>query len=85
MTIFDKNIMANTKSAIKRIKKDRLKKLKNRNEYKSAKIMIKKIKLQNTKIDKSTIISKIDKLVKKNIIHKNKGAKLKSRLDLIKT
>lgn len=85
MTIFDKNIMANTKSAIKRIKKDRLKKLKNRNEYKSAKTMIKKIKLQNTKIDKSTIISKIDKLVKKNIIHKNKGAKLKSRLDLIKT
>ncbi|WP_185850581.1 30S ribosomal protein S20 [Blattabacterium cuenoti] len=74
--------MANHLSSLKRIRQNQVKRLRNRYVYKSTKTAIKKF-LNNdekNKKDYSKVISMIDKLVKKNIIHKNKSSRLKNRL-----
>ena len=75
--------MATHKSAKKRIRSSEAKRLRNRYQHKTARTAIKNLR----KADKAEaekiypeVISKIDKLVKKNIIHKNKAAHLKSDL-----
>ncbi len=76
--------MANHKSALKRIRSNEAKRLRNRYQHKSARTLIKKLRLTT---DKSVVIelykqvsSSLDKLAKKNIIHKNKTANQKSKL-----
>ncbi len=76
--------MANHKSALKRIRSNEAKRLRNRYQHKTTRTYIKK--LQNT-TDKSEaqellnkVVSMIDKLAKKNIIHSNKAAHKKSQL-----
>jgi len=78
--------MANHKSAIKRIKSDAAKNVHNKYVHKTTRNAIKKLK-NSAKItleDCSKVFSMIDKLVKKNIIHKNKAANLKSKLSQLK-
>ena len=76
--------MANHKSALKRIRSNNKKRLRNRFQHKTARNAIRKLR-ENT--DKNAavkafpgVISLIDKLTKKNIIHGNKAANLKSKL-----
>ncbi|WP_425359951.1 30S ribosomal protein S20 [Candidatus Karelsulcia muelleri] len=76
--------MANTKSALKQIRKNNLKRLQNKFVLKSTKTAIKKFKLESKKKKVLNafpkISSMIDKLVKKKIIHKNKSNRIKSKL-----
>lgn len=76
--------MANHKSALKRIRQTAVRRLRNRYQLKTAKTMIKRLKAAGSK-DEATkmfpdVISRIDKLAKKNIIHRNKAAHQKSKL-----
>ncbi len=76
--------MANHKSALKRIRSNETRRLRNRYQHKTARTAIKKFKQAASKQEAEKlfpeVVSKIDKLVKKNIIHKNKAANLKSEL-----
>ena len=76
--------MANHKSAIKRIRSDKDKTLRNRYQHKSARTAIHKLRETSDKKEAGSLLifvsSMIDKLVKKNIIHKNKASNLKSKL-----
>jgi small subunit ribosomal protein S20 len=76
--------MANHKSALKRIRSNEAKRLRNRYQHKSTRTLIKKLRLTT---DKSVVVelfkqvsSSLDKLAKKNIIHKNKASNQKSKL-----
>jgi small subunit ribosomal protein S20 len=76
--------MANHKSSLKRIRANDKKRLRNR-YY--AKTMRNSIKSFRELVDKTvateklpSLVSLIDKLAKKSIIHKNKAANLKSKL-----
>ena len=76
--------MANHKSAIKRIKSDKEKMLRNKYQHKSARTAIQKLRETSNKKDAQGLLvyvtSMLDKLAKKNIIHNNKSANLKSKL-----
>ena len=74
--------MANHKSAIKRIKSDATKNMQNKYVHKTTRNAIKKIKnSKNPSVeDRNKVFSMIDKLVKRNIIHKNKASNIKSKL-----
>ncbi|ADE35479.1 SSU ribosomal protein S20P [Candidatus Karelsulcia muelleri DMIN] len=74
--------MANTKSALKQIRKNNLKRLQNKFVLKTTKTAIKKLKLEYKKNLNAfpKISSLIDKLAKKKIIHKNKSNRIKSKL-----
>lgn len=76
--------MANHKSALKRIRQDEVKRDKNRYYHKTARTAIKKFRLETDKAvaeeEFPKVSSQIDKLAKRNIIHKNKASNLKSKL-----
>ena len=76
--------MANHKSAIKRVRSNDKKRLLNRYQHKTTRNSIRDFKEISKKKDAlksfSKIVSLIDKLSKKNIIHINKAANLKSKL-----
>lgn len=76
--------MANHKSAIKRIRANNSKRLENRYYAKTMRNALKNIKMINDKGAAQQklpeVVSIIDKLSKKGIIHKNKAANLKSGL-----
>ena len=76
--------MANHKSALKRIRSDRSKRLRNRYQSKTTRTFIKKLKLTTDKTEAQDLLKKvtslIDRLAKKNIIHKNNAANKKSKL-----
>jgi small subunit ribosomal protein S20 len=76
--------MANHKSAIKRIRSNDAKRLRNRYYAKSARTAIKQLRTTTEKAAASELLPKVasmlDKLAKKNIIHKNKASNLKSKL-----
>ena len=76
--------MANHKSAIKRIRTNEAARLRNRYQHKTTRNAIKRLR---TTTDASVakellpnVVSMIDKLAKRNIIHKNKAGNLKSNL-----
>ena len=75
--------MANHKSALKRIRSSEVKRVRNKYQHKTTRNAIKKFKEaekeEATKMFPS-VVSMIDKLAKKNIIHDNKAANLKSKL-----
>ena len=76
--------MAHHKSAKKRIKQDEVKKIQNKYYAKSMRNAVKKLRLEENKetvaVALPKVVSMIDKLAKKNVIHKNKAANLKSSL-----
>jgi small subunit ribosomal protein S20 len=76
--------MANHKSALKRIRSSEKKRVLNRYQHKSTRTVIKKLKETEDKAEAEklypSVVSMIDKLAKKNIIHDNKAANLKSKL-----
>ena len=78
--------MAHHKSAKKRIKQDEGKTLENKYFAKTMRNAIKKLRLETNKeaaaVALPKVVSMIDKLAKKNVIHKNKAANLKSSLVL---
>ncbi|WP_179345561.1 30S ribosomal protein S20 [Winogradskyella ursingii] len=76
--------MANHKSALKRIRSNEKKRVLNRYQHKTTRSAIKKLReITDAKEAKEmlpSVHSMIDKLAKKNIIHDNKAANLKSQL-----
>jgi small subunit ribosomal protein S20 len=76
--------MANHASAIKRIRQTAVRRLRNRYQLKTTKTMIKRLKslsvAEEARQMLPSVISRIDKLAKKHIIHANKAARQKSQL-----
>tara|TARA_R110002096_G_scaffold118987_4_gene257634 strand:+ start:21 stop:272 length:252 start_codon:yes stop_codon:yes gene_type:complete len=76
--------MANHKSALKRIRSNESKRVVNKYQHKTTRSAIKKLRELTDKKEAETlfpsVVSMIDRLAKKNIIHANKAANLKSGL-----
>ncbi|EFI16866.1 MAG: 30S ribosomal protein S20 [Bacteroidetes bacterium] len=76
--------MANHKSSIKRIRQIQRKKLHNRYYAKTARNAVRKLRATTEKTVAAEFLPKVvamlDKLAKRNIIHKNKAGNLKSKL-----
>ena len=76
--------MANHKSALKRIRRNEVVRLRNRYQHKTTRNAIKKLRNETNKKKAEAllpgVVSMIDKLAKRNIIHSNKAANLKSKL-----
>lgn len=76
--------MANHKSALKRIRANKIKQMRNRYHAKTMRNAIKKFRSLNdpesAKEQFPKLVSIIDKNAKRNIIHKNKASNLKSKL-----
>jgi small subunit ribosomal protein S20 len=76
--------MANHKSALKNIRSDETKRLRNRLQHKTTRNALRDFQEIKTKKAATkalpSLISKIDKLAKRNIIHANKAANLKSKV-----
>jgi small subunit ribosomal protein S20 len=76
--------MANHKSALKRIRSNDAKRLRNRFIHKTTRTAIRKLRATSDKEVAERVlprvVSMIDKLAKRNIIHANKAANLKSGL-----
>ncbi|RRB17620.1 30S ribosomal protein S20 [Larkinella knui] len=76
--------MANHKSALKRVRANEKKRLLNRFQHKTTRSMIKRLRLTTDKAAATdlykTVASLLDKLAKRNIIHKNKASNNKSKL-----
>ena len=76
--------MAHHKSALKRIRQNEKRRLHNRYYAKTTRSAIKDLRNVSDKEEASkmypNVISMIDKLAKRNIIHKNKASNLKSKL-----
>jgi small subunit ribosomal protein S20 len=79
--------MANHKSAIKRIRSNDAKRLRNKYQHKTARNAVRKLRATTEKKEAQTllpsVVAMLDKLAKNNIIHKNKAANLKSGLQLL--
>ena len=76
--------MANHKSALKRIRQSETKRLLNKYFHKTTRNAMTKLKDITDKKEATSLFPKVasmlDKLTKRNIIHKNKAANLKSKL-----
>ncbi len=76
--------MANHKSALKRIRRNEAVRLRNRYQHKTTRNAIKKLRNTEKKKDAEKmlpeVVSMIDRLAKRNIIHANKAANLKGKL-----
>jgi small subunit ribosomal protein S20 len=76
--------MANHKSALKRIRQNQKKRLHNKYYHKTTRNAIKRLRELSEKAVASSelpkVVSMIDKLAKRNIIHTNKASNLKSKL-----
>ncbi len=76
--------MANHKSSIKRIRSNDAKRSRNRYVAKTTRNAIKTLRTSSEKKVAADLLPKVsamlDKLAKRNIIHKNKAANLKSKL-----
>ena len=78
--------MANHQSSIKRIRQTQTRNLRNRYYAKTARNAVRKLRAMTVK-DGATALyrqvsSMLDKLAKRNVIHKNKANNLKSKLAL---
>ena len=76
--------MANHKSALKRIRQTETKRVENKYYSRSTRNAIKQLRTSSDKAEATELLPKvsamIDKLAKRNTIHKNKAANLKSSL-----
>ena len=76
--------MANHKSSIKRIRQEKKRTLHNKYYAKTMRNAVRKLRATTVKEEAAELYKKVssmlDKLAKKNIIHANKAANLKSKL-----
>lgn len=76
--------MANHKSSVKRIRQTEVKRLRNRYVARTTRNSVKKLRLTTDKAEAQklypSVCSMLDRMAKKNIIHKNKAGNLKSKL-----
>lgn len=76
--------MANHKSAQKRIRSNESKRVLNKYQHKTTRNAVRKLRSLTDKKEASellpSVVSMLDRLAKRNIIHKNKAANLKSGL-----
>jgi len=76
--------MANHKSAQKRIRSNDVKRLRNKYQHKTTRNAMRKLRMLKDKKEAlellPSVTSMLDKLAKRNVIHKNKAANLKSGL-----
>ncbi|MEQ9230955.1 MAG: 30S ribosomal protein S20 [Cyclobacteriaceae bacterium] len=76
--------MANHKSALKRIRSNEAKRLRNKYQHKTTRTFLQRLRTSTDKTESEELLKQVtgmlDKLAKKNIIHKNKAANLKSSL-----
>ncbi|WP_438962974.1 30S ribosomal protein S20 [Nonlabens sp.] len=76
--------MANHKSALKRIRRNEVARLRNKYQHKTTRNAIKKLRETEDKSEAQAlyveVTSMIDKLAKRNIIHDNKASNMKSKL-----
>jgi small subunit ribosomal protein S20 len=76
--------MANNKSAEKRIRQNRVRRLQNRYVSRTARNAVRKLRATTSKEEAEAmyprVCSMLDKLAKKKVIHKNKANNLKSKL-----
>ncbi|OWY23689.1 30S ribosomal protein S20 [Sphingobacteriales bacterium UPWRP_1] len=76
--------MAHHKSALKRIRQTEKRRLHNRYYKKTTRNAVKKLRLTHDKGDAEKmlpgVVSMIDRLAKRGLVHKNKAANLKSKL-----
>lgn len=78
--------MANHKSALKRVRSNETKRLRNKYQHKTTRNAVRRLREMTDKKEAEkalpTIFSMLDKLAKTNVIHKNKAANLKSGLQV---
>ena len=78
--------MANHKSAIKRIRSNEEKRTLNKYQHKTARNAVRKLRGLTNKAEAATLFptvaAMLDKLAKRNVIHKNKASNLKSGLQV---
>jgi small subunit ribosomal protein S20 len=78
--------MANHKSSVKRIRQSETRNERNRYQHKTARNAVRDLRASTDKKAASELLPKVsgmlDKLAKRNIIHKNKASNLKSSLSL---
>ncbi len=76
--------MANHKSALKRIRSNETKRLRNKFQHKTTRNAVRKLRALDVKEEALAMLPKVvamlDKLAKKNVIHKNKASNLKAKL-----
>jgi small subunit ribosomal protein S20 len=76
--------MANHKSALKRIRSNEVRRVRNKYQHKTTRNAIRDLREMTVKADAEAklkeVNSMLDKIAKKNIIHDNKAANLKSKL-----
>ncbi|MES2589802.1 MAG: 30S ribosomal protein S20 [Bacteroidota bacterium] len=76
--------MANHKSAQKRIRSNETKKIRNKYQHKTTRNAVRKLRALTVKGEAlelfPAVSSMLDKLAKRNVIHKNKASNLKSGL-----
>jgi len=76
--------MANHKSSLKRIRQSETRTVRNKYGAKTARNAVKKLRSTTNKAEAAEMLPKVsamlDKLAKKNVIHKNKASNLKSKL-----
>ena len=76
--------MANHKSALKRIRSNEKRRVLNKYQHKTTRNAIKKLRELTDKKEAEvllpSVVSMLDRLAKKNVIHANKAANLKSGL-----
>jgi len=81
--------MAHHKSALKRIRSSETKRLRNKYYLKTTRTVIKKLRKSTNKAEAQELYKKVssllDKLAKRNIIHKNNAANKKAKLHKVMT
>ena len=79
--------MANHKSAQKRIRSNETKKIRNKYQHKTTRNAVRKLRALTVKGEAQELFpdvsSMLDKLAKRNVIHKNKASNLKSGLAVL--
>lgn len=68
------------KSAIKKVRKDKLRTARNKKRELNFKSLVKKMRTSKSSKDLQAVFSALDKAAKVKLIHPNKSARLKSRL-----
>jgi small subunit ribosomal protein S20 len=78
--------MANHKSAEKRIRSNDVKRVRNRYQAKTTRNLLKELRSSKDKAEVAKMLPEVsamlDRLAKKNVIHKNKAANLKSSMQM---
>jgi small subunit ribosomal protein S20 len=76
--------MANHKSALKRIRSNEAKTLRNKYQHKTTRTAVRKLRASTDATEAAeqlkVVSAMLDKLARKNVIHKNKAANIKSSL-----